>query len=168
MQILDIIVVRTNYEKGYEEWFYGKPDKLRMYGHYDFDFLGTETNNIRLKWMSICFNIDYDNGTMALFLNGYQLTARWDVIGGIRSHDQKCSPLIGPCPPGSGSRWRCRRTLPGRRWWCGWVGTTSTIRRSSGKYTTSTCGTGEGRDISLAAVTVCCVGYYVYLGQVAV
>ena len=54
-----------------------------MYGHYDFDFLGTETNNIRLKWMSICFNIDYDNGTMALFLNGYQLTARCAVIGGV-------------------------------------------------------------------------------------
>ena len=78
----DIIVVRTNYEKGYEEWFYGKPDKLRMYGHYDFDFLGTDTNNIRLKWMSICFNIDYDNGTMELYLNGAPLPARWPVIGG--------------------------------------------------------------------------------------
>ena len=54
-----------------------------MYGHYDFDFLGTDTNNIRLKWMSICFNIDYDNGTMALYLNGYQLTARWAGIGGV-------------------------------------------------------------------------------------
>ena len=63
-----------------------------MYGHYDFDFLGTETNNIRLKWMSICFNIDYDNGTMALFLNGYQLTARWAVIGGIWSRDHN-APL---------------------------------------------------------------------------
>ena len=91
-QMIDIIVVRTNYEKGYEEWFYGKPDKLRMYGHYDFDFLGTETNNIRLKWMSICFNIDYDNGTMALFLNGYQLTARWAVIGGRWSRDHN-APL---------------------------------------------------------------------------
>ena len=52
-----------------------------MYGHYDFDFLGTETNNIRLKWMSICFNIDYDNGTMELYLNGAPLPTR-SVIGG--------------------------------------------------------------------------------------
>ena len=98
---------RTNYEGGYSEWFYGKPDKLRcvdnrytiqsafknnvfvansfcdrMYGHYDFDFNGTETNNMRLKWLSICFNIDYDNGTMELYLNGAPLPARWPVIGG--------------------------------------------------------------------------------------
>ena len=54
----------------------------RMYGHYDFDFNGTETNNMRLKWLSICFNIDYDNGTMELYLNGAPLPARWPVIGG--------------------------------------------------------------------------------------
>ena len=52
-----------------------------MYGHYDFDFNGTETNNMRLKWLSICFNIDYDNGTMELYLNGAPLPAR-SVIGG--------------------------------------------------------------------------------------
>ena len=52
-----------------EEWFYGKPDKLRMNIHYDFAFKGAETN-LRLKWFSICFNIDYDNGTMELYLNG--------------------------------------------------------------------------------------------------
>ena len=45
----------------------------RMYGHYDFDFNGTETNNVRLKWLSICFNINYTEGTMELFLNGETL-----------------------------------------------------------------------------------------------
>ena len=52
-----------------EEWLFGKPDKLRMYIHYDFAFKGEETN-LRLKWFSICFNINYDNGTMELYLNG--------------------------------------------------------------------------------------------------
>ena len=45
-----------------------------MYGHYDFNFDGV-TTNIRLKWLSICFNIDYNNGTMELYLNGQPLPA---------------------------------------------------------------------------------------------
>ena len=44
-----------------------------MYGHYDFKFNKTSTNNMRLKWLSVCFNIDYDNGTMELYLNGKAL-----------------------------------------------------------------------------------------------
>lgn len=55
-----------------EEWLYGKPDKLRINIHYDFKFKGQQTN-LRLKWISICFNIDYDNGTMELYLNGEQV-----------------------------------------------------------------------------------------------
>ena len=44
-----------------------------MYGHIDFKFNGTDTNNGRLKWLSICFQIDYDEGTMKLSLNGEAL-----------------------------------------------------------------------------------------------
>ena len=47
---------------------------FRFYGHYDFNFDGV-TTNIRLKWLSICFNIDYNNGTMQLYLNGHPLPA---------------------------------------------------------------------------------------------
>lgn len=44
-----------------------------MYTHYDFKFNGTATNNVQLKWLSICFNIDYDQGTMEMYLNGKPL-----------------------------------------------------------------------------------------------
>ena len=47
-----------------------------MWTKYDFDFNGTETNNMRLKWLSICFNIDYDNGSMELYLNGESLPGK--------------------------------------------------------------------------------------------
>ena len=46
---------------------------LRIYGHTDFIFNSTSTKNIRLKWMAICYAIDYDNGTMEMFLNGEKL-----------------------------------------------------------------------------------------------
>ena len=45
----------------------------RIYGHTDFIFDSTSTKNIRLKWMAICYSIDYDNGTMQMFLNGEKL-----------------------------------------------------------------------------------------------
>ena len=75
-------VQQKNYKKTRNYVFVSKSVCDRMYGHYDFDFNGTETNNMRLKWLSICFNIDYDNGTMELYLNGAPLPARWPVIGG--------------------------------------------------------------------------------------
>ena len=46
---------------------------VRIYGHTDFIFDSTSTKNIRLKWMAICYSIDYDNGTMEMFLNGEKL-----------------------------------------------------------------------------------------------
>jgi hypothetical protein len=39
----------------------------------DFAFNGTLAKNIRLKWMAICLNFDYVNGTVDLFLNGRQI-----------------------------------------------------------------------------------------------
>ena len=45
----------------------------RFYGHYDFSYNGTIHSNTRMKWISICFNIDYDDGTMQLYLNGKPL-----------------------------------------------------------------------------------------------
>ena len=31
---------------------------------------------MRLKWLSTCFNIDYDNGSMELYLNGDSLPGK--------------------------------------------------------------------------------------------
>ena len=36
----------------------------------DFMFNGTSTKNIRLKWVAVCLNLDYDNNTIQLFFNG--------------------------------------------------------------------------------------------------
>ena len=36
----------------------------------DFVFNGTFAKNIRLKWMAMCLNLDYDNQTVELYLNG--------------------------------------------------------------------------------------------------
>ena len=33
-------------------------------------FNGTSTKNIRLKWVAVCLNLDYDNSTVQLFING--------------------------------------------------------------------------------------------------
>ena len=43
---------------------------LRLYGKSDFIFNGTLAKNIRLKWLAICLNFDYVNGTVEMFLNG--------------------------------------------------------------------------------------------------
>ena len=43
---------------------------LRLYGKSDFIFNGTMAKNIRLKWLAICLNFDYVNGTVEMFLNG--------------------------------------------------------------------------------------------------
>ena len=52
----------------------------RFFGRYDFIFNGnTETSNIRLKWLSICFNINYIEGSMELFLNGEPLLPKKKV-----------------------------------------------------------------------------------------
>ena len=47
-----------------------------MEGGYDFPFLGAVSSNIRLKWLSICLNIDYGAGTMELYLNGEKREGR--------------------------------------------------------------------------------------------
>ena len=47
-----------------------------MEGGYDFPFLGSVSSNIRLKWLSICLNIDYEAGTMELYLNGEKREGR--------------------------------------------------------------------------------------------
>ena len=51
----------------------GKPDMLRLYSKSDFIFEGTLAKNIRLKWLAICMNFDYINGTVEMFLNGNQI-----------------------------------------------------------------------------------------------
>ena len=43
---------------------------LRLYGRSDFKFNGTLAKNIRLKWIAICLNFNYVNGTVEMFLNG--------------------------------------------------------------------------------------------------
>ena len=43
---------------------------LRLYGKSDFVFNGTLAKNIRLKWLAICLNFNYVNGTVDMFLNG--------------------------------------------------------------------------------------------------
>ena len=49
----------------------GRPDLLRLWRNkYDFIFEGKFTKNIRLKWLAICLNFNYVNGTFDLFLNG--------------------------------------------------------------------------------------------------
>ena len=48
----------------------GKPDMIRLWGAADFKFNGTFVKNIRLKWLAICFNFNYVNGTVDMFLNG--------------------------------------------------------------------------------------------------
>ena len=47
-----------------------------MEGGYDFPFHGAVSSNIRLKWLSICLNIDYEAGTMELYLNGEKREGR--------------------------------------------------------------------------------------------
>ena len=63
-----------------------------MFVHYDFVFNGPETN-LRLKWFSICFNIDYENGTMELYLNGNQVESKQRKPMKLPS-DLETSPLI--------------------------------------------------------------------------
>ena len=46
---------------------------LRLYGKSDFIFNGTLAKNIRLKWLAICLNFDYVNGTVEMFLNGAKI-----------------------------------------------------------------------------------------------
>ena len=48
----------------------GKPDMLRLYTKSDFTFNGTAAKNSRLKWLAICLNFNYVNGTVDMFLNG--------------------------------------------------------------------------------------------------
>ena len=43
---------------------------LRLYTKSDFKFNGTLAKNIRLKWIAICLNFNYVNGTVDMFLNG--------------------------------------------------------------------------------------------------
>ena len=64
-----------------------------MYGHYDFKFNGTATNNVQLKWLSICFNIDYDDGTMELYLNGRNIPGEQRKPMELPP-DHETSPLI--------------------------------------------------------------------------
>ena len=50
-------------------------DNFRYYGKYEFYYKDrTDTTNIRLKWMSICLSINYENGTMEAAMNGKMLT----------------------------------------------------------------------------------------------
>ena len=43
---------------------------LRLLYKADFLFPGDKIKNIRLKWLAICLNFDYVNGTVEMFLNG--------------------------------------------------------------------------------------------------
>lgn len=61
-------------EAGSNLEFPGKPDMLRLYRKSDFIFNGNSAKNIRLKWLSICLNLDYVNGTVDMFLNGERAT----------------------------------------------------------------------------------------------
>ena len=47
----------------------GKPNSLRLLSKSDFMFIGS-TTNLRLKWLLICTNFDYESGKVELFLNG--------------------------------------------------------------------------------------------------
>jgi hypothetical protein len=71
----------------------GKPDMLRLYGKSDFIFNGTLAKNIRLKWLTICLNFDYVNGTVEMFLNGDKIkqTIKKPIILPYNSEKQ---PLI--------------------------------------------------------------------------
>ena len=60
-------------QKGYWEYFEFYKYGLKMYGNGggEFNFSDiSETTNLRLKWLSLCFNIDYENGTANISLNG--------------------------------------------------------------------------------------------------
>ena len=54
----------------------------------------TEKVNLRLKWLSICLNIDYENGTMEFFLNGKVLKLSKAVGHMERPHDHQSKALI--------------------------------------------------------------------------
>ena len=87
--LVPIMEFRTNYEMDYLDFFYGKihsfsilsklllligkPDKLRLLSKSDFLFNGTLAKNIRLKWMAICLNFNYEEGKVDLFLNGEKM-----------------------------------------------------------------------------------------------
>ena len=50
---------------------------FRFWKNYDFYYPNTtDSTNIRLKWISICFNINYVNGTMEVAMNGEILRAK--------------------------------------------------------------------------------------------
>ena len=49
---------------------------LRILWKSDFLSNGTSAKNIRLKWLSICLNFNYLNGTVGMYLNGEETTQR--------------------------------------------------------------------------------------------
>ena len=53
-----------------------------------------EKINFRLKWLSICLNIDYENGTMEFFLNGKELKLSKAVARMERPNDHQSKALI--------------------------------------------------------------------------
>ena len=54
----------------------GNPDKIKVNLKVDFKFNGTDTKNIRLKWLAVCMNFDFTSGAIDLFLNGKKLDGR--------------------------------------------------------------------------------------------
>ena len=49
---------------------------LRLLYKVDFKFDGTRVKNIRLKWLAICMNFNYENGTAEMFLNGKKVNQK--------------------------------------------------------------------------------------------
>ena len=103
---------RSEFEnKGYWDYWEFRDFGLKLYGNGggEFNFRDkSETTNVRLKWISICFNIDYENGTADISLNGEILKATKpmkmvrpddhesnDVIVHLGRRFGKNEPLIG-------------------------------------------------------------------------
>ena len=42
----------------------------------DFQFNGTDTKNIRLKWLAICINVDHASGKAEFFMNGARMEGK--------------------------------------------------------------------------------------------
>ena len=87
-----------------------------MEGGYDFPFHGAVSSNIRLKWLSICLNIDYEAGTMELYLNGEKREGRQRANMTVRIripdllsydlHDNISTDAVRILQPSDSSAWK--------------------------------------------------------------
>ena len=88
---------RSEFEnKGYWDYWEFRDFGLKLYGNGggEFNFRDiSETTNVRLKWISICFNIDYKNGTADISLNGEILKAT-NPMKMVRPDDHEANDVI--------------------------------------------------------------------------